>query len=212
MKEKVILIGIAGGTGSGKTSVARAITGDCSRDDVALIEQDSYYHDMKNLELSERAKINYDHPKAMDFDLMKQQIKSLLNRKPVAVPTYDYTNHTRSENTVSFSGQHIVVLEGILALYDAELRDLMDIKIFVHAPDDIRILRRIRRDLKERGRDFDTILEQYYETVRPMHMQFVEPTKRFADIIVPEGAHNHVAIDILRTKIKNLLEERIVKS
>lgn len=208
MSHKAILIGIAGGTGSGKTSVARAITKDFNREDVALIEQDSYYHDQADLPFDKRARINYDHPHAMDFALMKEQLTRLLNFETVEVPIYDYSRHTRSDRKHRFSGQHIIVIEGILALYDEALRKMMDIKIYVDAPDDIRLLRRLNRDIHERGRSFDSVVTQYYETVRPMHIQFVEPTKLLADIIVPGGANNKVAIDILRTKIREILRNK----
>lgn len=204
-KDKVILVGIAGGTGSGKTSVARAMIEEFPKEDVAYIEQDSYYRDLKDVPLEERQKVNYDHPDAMDFDLMRKQVVKLLKREPVDVPVYDYESHTRSAKVLQFSGQHIIVLEGILSLYDKTLRDMMDIKIFVDTPDDLRILRRLKRDIKERGRDLDSVVTQYYKTVRPMHLQFIEPTKAHADIIVPEGASNLVAIDILKTKLKDLL-------
>lgn len=203
-----ILIGIAGGTASGKTSVARAITQDFDRNDVALIEQDSYYHDHKDLPLSERAKINYDHPEAMDFDLMHTHIANLLSGNEIHVPEYDYDNHARSTNSNRYQGQHIIVLEGILALFSDELRKLMDIKIFVETADDIRIIRRMKRDIESRGRNMDSVITQYFSTVRPMHLQFVEPTKTWADIIVPQGATNKVAIDLLKTKIKDLLRQK----
>lgn len=208
MTDKAILIGIAGGTGSGKTSVACAITKDFDRENVALIEQDSYYHDQCNLPFEERVKINYDHPTSMDFDLMKKHLAQLLNFQEVPVPIYDYSKHTRSDKTHVFQGQHIIVLEGILALHDEELRNMMDIKIYVDAPADIRILRRMNRDIHERGRSFESVVGQYYETVRPMHIQFIEPTKVAADIIVPGGARNKVAIDILKTKIREILRNK----
>ena len=208
MNKKAILIGIAGGTGSGKTSVAKAITQNFDRNDVALIEQDSYYHNQSELPMEIRVKTNYDHPHAMDFALMKEQMADLLNFKQVNVPAYDYNEHTRSNQTHSYHKQHIIVLDGILALYDKGLRNMMDIKLYVDAPDDIRILRRISRDISERGRTMESVIEQYQKTVRPMHLEFVEPTKQFADIIVPEGAHNKVAIDILRTKIREILQNK----
>ncbi|MBF0106731.1 MAG: uridine kinase [Deltaproteobacteria bacterium] len=208
MKQKAILIGIAGGTGSGKTSLAQVITQDFNKEDVAVIEMDSYYHDQSHIPFEQRTKTNYDHPKAMDFALLKSHLKDLLELKPIAVPVYDYVQHTRSEKTIHFQGQHIIVLDGIMALHDEELRNMMDIKLYVEAPDDIRILRRLKRDIRERGRDFDSVVTQYYETVRPMHIQFIEPTRLKADIIVPEGPRNIVAIDILRTKIKEVLRHK----
>lgn len=209
MSQKAILIGLAGGTGSGKTSVARSITTDFPTSDVALIEQDSYYFDLEHMPPHERTVPNFDHPDSIDFDLMSQHIDELINGGSVAVPVYEYATHTRSKiHSHSFQGQHIIMLEGIFALYNENLRKRMDIKIFVDTPDDVRIIRRIKRDMTERGRDFDSIIKQYYDTVRPMHRQFVEPTKRYADIIMPEGAYNTVAIDLMRTKIKDLLKKR----
>ncbi|MBU0505048.1 uridine kinase [bacterium] len=203
--KKTILIGIAGGTASGKTSVAQAITHDLPKEEIALIEQDSYYVDLSHLTKEERDAFNFDHPDAVNFDLAKAHLTSLLKGNPINVPIYDYTTHTASGNTMPLEEQHIVIIEGILALHDKELRNMMDIKIYVDAPDDTRILRRLERDIKERGRTMESVIQQYNRTVRPMHIQFVEPTKRYADIIVPNGAKNDVAIDILRTKIKDLL-------
>lgn len=208
MTKKAILIGIAGGSGSGKTSVAQAVTADFAPSEVALIEQDSYYKDLSSLSFEQRTKMNFDHPDAVNFDLIKQQITTLIEGGSVDVPIYDYTIHAPSKDTHHFSGQHIVVLEGILALHRADIRSLMDIKLFVDAPDDVRMIRRIKRDVKERARTLDSVLEQYTRDVRPMHIQYVEPTKQFADIIIPEGGHNTVAIDIIRTKIWDLLRKR----
>lgn len=207
--QKAILIGLAGGTGSGKTSVARAITADFPTSDVALIEQDSYYLDLEHMPLEQRNSINFDHPDSLDFDLMTEHIDALMYGGSVDVPVYEYDKHTRSKTVAHhFQGQHIIVLEGIFALFNESLRKRMDIKIFVDTPDDVRIIRRIKRDMTTRGRDFDSIIKQYYDTVRPMHKQFIEPTKRHADIIMPEGAYNTVAIDIMRTKIKSLLKKK----
>lgn len=209
MTQKAILIGLAGGTASGKTSMARAITTDFPKNDVALIEQDSYYFDLSHLSLEKRAEVNVDHPNSMDFDLMTEHIDALIYGGEVDVPYYEHATHTRlAGKKQTFKGQHIIVLEGIFALYNESLRKRMDIKIFVDTPDDVRIIRRIKRDMSNRGRDFDTIIKQYYETVRPMHKQFIEPTKRYADIIIPEGSYNTVAIDLLRTKINDLLKQK----
>jgi uridine kinase len=208
MFKKAILIGIAGGSGSGKTSVARAVTADFAHSEVALIEQDSYYKDLSHLSFEQRTKMNFDHPDAVNFDLMKEQVATLTSGGRVDVPIYDYTTHAPSKDTHHFEGQHIVILEGILALHRENIRSLMDIKLFVDAPDDVRMMRRIKRDIKERGRTLDSVLEQYVRDVRPMHIQYVEPTKQFADIIIPEGGHNTVAIDIIRTKIWDLLRKR----
>lgn len=210
MTQRPILIGIAGGTASGKTSVAKAITQDFDRNDIALIEQDSYYRDHSDIPVSERAKINYDHPESFDFALMKQHILDVLDGREIQVPVYDYDNHARSTKTHRFQGQHIIVLEGIMGLFDDDIRKLMDIKIFVDTADDIRILRRMKRDIEERGRTYESVISQYFSTVRPMHLQFIQPTKTWADIIVPQGATNKVAIDLLKTKIKDLLRQKNV--
>ncbi len=205
MDKFAILIGIAGGTGSGKTSVAKAIAADFGKSDVALIELDSYYKDLSHLTLEERATVNFDHPDSVDYSLMKEHIKKLINGDKIENPIYDFATHTRKKETQSVEKQRIIILEGILALYHADIRDMMDIKIFVDTADDIRIIRRIKRDINKRNRTFSSVIEQYYQTVRPMHIQFVEPTKMYADIIIPEGSHNKVAIDILRTKIMTLI-------
>ena len=199
-------MGLAGGTGSGKTSIAKAIMRDIGNDDVVVLEQDSYYHNLAHLPLEERAKINFDHPDSIDFKRMFEDLDALLRMEPVELPLYDYTTHTRREETRRISGHRLVILEGILVLSDQAVRELMDIKIYVDTPADVRFIRRMLRDIKERKRTFDSVVDQYYATVRPMHDQFVEPTKRFADIIVPEGGHNRVAIDLLKTKISSLLE------
>ena len=206
--KKTILIGIAGGTGSGKTSVANAILAEFSSSEVALIQQDSYYHNLKHLHLDERTTVNFDHPDAVDFNKMGEDLQLLMADETVQIPIYDFNTHTRTDETLTIGNHHIIVLEGILALFDEKIRDMMDIKLYVDTPDDIRIIRRIKRDINKRGRTFESVIEQYYNTVRPMHQQFVEPSKKFANIIIPEGGHNKVAIDIIRTKIVSILLER----
>ncbi|MBT5078068.1 MAG: uridine kinase [Candidatus Marinimicrobia bacterium] len=206
--KKTILIGIAGGTGSGKTSVANAILAEFSPSEVVLIQQDSYYHDLKHLHIDERAAVNFDHPDAVDFNEMGNDLQSLIAGQTVQIPIYDFNTHTRTDETLSVGNHHIIVLEGILALFDEKIRNMMDIKLYVDTPDDIRIIRRIKRDINKRSRTFESVIEQYYSTVRPMHQQFVEPSKKYADVIIPEGAHNKVAIDIIRTKIVSILLER----
>ncbi len=200
-----ILIGIAGGTGSGKTTVAKALSSEFGSSEVALIEQDSYYRDLSHMDLHDRSKINFDHPDAFDFDMMKVQIRTLICGGCIDVPVYDYNTHTRSGELRHIDRHHIVILDGILILLDPELRRMMDIKLYVETGDDIRIIRRITRDVKKRGRTLESVIEQYYKTVRPSHQQFVEPTKAYADIIIPEGGKNKVAIDVIRTKIMTLL-------
>ena len=206
-KAKAVLIGIAGGTGSGKTSIAKALMKELGREEVVVLEQDSYYHDLGHLAHEDRMRVNFDHPDSVDFRRMQQDLESLLMGESVEVPIYDYAAHTRKSEARKISGHRLIILEGILVLADVKVRELMDIKIYVDTPDDVRFIRRMTRDIKTRGRSFESVVDQYYKTVRPMHMQFVEPTKRYADIIIPEGAHNRVAIDILKTKITALLGE-----
>jgi uridine kinase len=204
--KRPVVIGIAGGSCSGKTSVTRAIY-DVFRDhSVVVIEQDFYYKDQSHLTFEERLGTNYDHPLAFDNDLLIEHIKKLLVRQPIDKPVYDYVQHTRAEEVVHVEPVDVIILEGILVLEDADLRDLMDIKLFVDTDSDLRIIRRIMRDIKERGRTTDSVIEQYLAAVRPMHNLFIEPTKRYADIIIPEGGDNEVAIDLMVTKIKTILE------
>ncbi|WP_088066978.1 uridine kinase [Gottfriedia luciferensis] len=206
MGNKPIVIGIAGGTGSGKTSVTKAIYDQFKGHSILLIQQDSYYRDQAHLPMEERLKTNYDHPLAFDNDLFIEHINDLLQYKAIEKPVYDYTIHTRSSETIPVEPKEVIILEGILVLEDERLRDLMDIKIFVDTDADLRILRRIQRDIKERGRTVDSVVEQYVNVVRPMHNQFCEPSKKFADIIIPEGGQNFVAIDLMATKIQTILE------
>jgi len=206
--KKMILIGIAGGTGSGKTSVANAILAEFSNNEVVLIQQDSYYQNLKHLSQDDRALVNFDHPDAVDFDSLNHDLQMLISGESAQIPIYDFNTHTRKDKTRTVGNHHIIVLEGILALFDERIRNLMDIKLYIDTPDDIRIIRRIKRDISKRGRTFESVIEQYYSTVRPMHEQFVDPSKKYADVIIPEGAHNKVAIDIIRTKIVSILLER----
>lgn len=205
--KKSILIGVAGGTGSGKTSMAKNIVCDFDPSQVVIIEQDSYYFDLKNIPLDARHHHNFDHPEAYDFEILKQHMRDLIDGKTIEVPVYDYTTHTRSSEFHRVSGHKIVVLEGIMVLYDPELRDMMDIKIYIQTAPDIRFIRRLTRDIKHRGRSVDSVIEQYLETVRPMHELFIEPSKQYADIIIPEGGHNTVAVDLFKTKVKSLLRQ-----
>ncbi len=203
---KPLVIGIAGGSGSGKTSVTKSIYDVFKEHSVVVIEQDYYYKDQSHLKFEERLETNYDHPLAFDTNYLIEHIQQLLNRQPIEKPVYDYALHTRSAEKVVIDPKDVIILEGILVLEDARLRDLMDIKLFVDTDADLRIIRRIMRDLNERGRTIESVIEQYLTVVRPMHNQFIEPTKRYADIIIPEGGHNEVAIDLMVTKIKTILE------
>ncbi|WP_412520940.1 uridine kinase [Staphylococcus simulans] len=202
------IIGIAGGSGSGKTSVTNEILHNLEGHSVALIAQDYYYKDQSHLTFEERLQTNYDHPFAFDNDLLIQNLIDLRNGHPVEVPTYDYVNHTRSPETIAFQPKDVIIVEGIFALENKTLRDLMDVKIYVDTDADLRILRRLMRDTKERGRSMESVIEQYMSVVRPMHNQFIEPTKRYADIIIPEGGSNKVAIDIMTTKIQSLIKNQ----
>lgn len=204
--DKPTIIGIAGGTGSGKTSVTRKIIASLEEHDITLIEQDYYYKDQSHKTMEERLKTNYDHPFAFDNDLLIEHLKSLINMESVEVPTYDYVNHTRSDQTIRIEPKNVIIIEGIFALENEQLRNLMDVKIYVDTDSDIRILRRLSRDIKERGRSMESVIHQYLTVVRPMHLQFIEPTKRFSDIIIPEGGENIVAIDIITTKIRSLIK------
>jgi len=200
-----MIIGISGGTGSGKTTVANGILESVSAQDVAFIQQDSYYRNLKDLPLDYRQAVNFDHPDALDNDLLVHHIRKLKAGGSVELPIYDFKTHSRLNETLVIEPKPIVIVEGILIYADARLLEQMDIKIFVDTPDDIRFIRRLRRDVAERGRTVDSVIEQYLATVRPMHMQFVEPSKRHADIIIPEGGHNLVSIDLISGKIRERL-------
>ncbi|MEK5332128.1 MULTISPECIES: uridine kinase [unclassified Lysinibacillus] len=204
--KRPVVIGIAGGSCSGKTSVTRAIYDVFREHSVVVIEQDYYYKDQSHLTFEERLGTNYDHPLAFDNDLLIDHIKKLLKRQSIDKPVYDYVQHTRANEVIHVEPVDVIILEGILVLEDADLRSLMDIKLFVDTDSDLRIIRRILRDIKERGRTTDSVIEQYLSAVRPMHNMFIEPTKRYADIIIPEGGENGVAIDLMVTKIKTILE------
>ncbi|EOS7908237.1 uridine kinase [Enterococcus hirae] len=207
-KSKPIIIGVTGGSGSGKTSVSRAIFNNFPDHSIMMLEQDSYYKDQSHLSFEERLNTNYDHPFAFDNDLLIQHVKELLNYNAIEKPVYDYVAHTRNQATIIQEPKEVIILEGILILEDENLRDLMDIKVYVDTDDDIRIIRRIKRDMEERGRTLDSVIEQYLTVVKPMYHQFIEPTKRYADIIVPEGGENHVAIDLITTKVASFLDHK----
>jgi uridine kinase len=202
--KKHMLLGIAGGTGSGKTLVARSI-GEALEKKIEVIGQDSYYMDRSDLPFDERVKINYDHPDAFDHPLLIAHLERLALGESIQMPVYDYATHTRTDRTVTVNPTPVVVLEGILVLAVPALRRLMDVKIFVDTDADVRFIRRLTRDVQERARSVDSVVDQYLNVVRPMHLEFVEPSKRYADIIVPEGGYNKVAIDFIATKLKTLL-------
>ncbi|MEW8973208.1 MAG: uridine kinase [Tissierellaceae bacterium] len=205
--EKPILIGITGGTGSGKSTVSKEIFKVIEERDIAIIEQDSYYKDQSHLSFEERVKTNYDHPFAFDNELLIKHLNDLIERKPIEKPIYDFEKHNRKKETIIVEPKDIVILEGILILFEKEIRDLLDIKIFVDTDSDVRVIRRIQRDIEDRGRTLDSVISQYMNTVRPAHLQFIEPTKRYADIIIPEGGYNKVAIDIIVAKINSILNK-----
>lgn len=200
----MIVLGIAGGTGSGKTTVTSTIL-DKINAHTSLLEQDAYYRDMPNLSLEERAKLNYDHPDAIEFSLLIQHIKTLKTGVAIEKPIYDFTKHTRKKETIQIQPARILIVEGILIFAIPELRELFDMKIFVDTDDDERLLRRISRDLKERGRSFESVQEQYRNSVKPMHLEFVEPSKRYADVIIPRGGGNSIGIDMVASRLQYLL-------
>ncbi|MBO4816721.1 MAG: uridine kinase [Bacteroidales bacterium] len=204
----MLVIGIAGGSGSGKTTVVKAITNQLNGR-VVVIPQDSYYKDSSHLPMEERQKINFDHPEAIDWKLLCQQVRELKQGKTIEQPVYSYITCSRSKTeTVTVEPADVIIVEGILIFTCKELRDQMNIKIFVDADDDDRLMRIILRDIAERGRNIDTAIQHYTETVKPMHLQFIEPSKRFADIIVPQGGHNKVAIDMISTTIENAMSDK----
>ncbi len=205
MTKRHILIGIAGGSGSGKTLVSNRIVEEYGPESVAVIVLDSYYKDLSHLSIEERKTVNFDHPDAFDVDLLVEHLQALRQGRSVHIPIYDYVNHNRKTETEFLKAPLIVVLEGILPFCFKRIREILDIKLFVDTPDDIRLLRRIRRDMVQRGRTLEEILVQYEKDVRPMHMSFVEPSKREADLIIPKGGKNKIAIDIIRAMIEKLL-------
>ena len=206
-RPRPIIIGVTGGSGSGKTSVSRAIFDQLHGHSLMMLQEDSYYKSQDDIPFEERTKVNYDHPNAFDTDLLIEQLEDLLSWKTIEIPVYDYAAHTRSKEVLVQEPREVIIVEGILTLNDARLRDLMDIKIFVDTDDDIRIIRRIQRDIEERGRTLQSVIDQYLETVKPMYHQFIEPSKRYADIIVPEGGENQVAIDLLDTKVRDIIRK-----
>jgi uridine kinase len=200
---KPLIIGIAGGTGSGKSTVARKVADALDTSSVAFIDMDAYYNNYAHLPLEERRRINWDHPNSFDWELMVSQLKALAAGKAIEKPRYDFVNHVRRDETVRVNAANVVVIDGILLLADPRVRDLCDVKVFVDTDADIRLIRRLRRDIVERGRPLEEILDQYLTTVQPMHLEFVEPSKRYADVIVPRGGHNEVAIAMIVAKIRH---------
>jgi uridine kinase len=201
---KPFVIGVAGGSGSGKTTVVRSIVQSLGDDQVSLLEQDRYYRDRGDLRLEERAALNYDHPDSLETDLLVRHVNDLRRGVPVHVPMYDFARHAREADTQIVEPRRATIVEGILIFTDPDLRRLMDVKVFVDADADTRFIRRLQRDISERGRTVASVIDQYLGTVKPMHLEFVEPSKRYADIIIPVGGHNTVAIDMLLTLIRSL--------
>ena len=206
-----MIIGICGGTGSGKTTVARRILENVSEEQVVFFQQDSYYRNLDDMPIELRHQINFDHPDALDNELFINHVKALRAGEPIKMPVYDFSVHSRKTETIAVEPKPILIIEGILIFVDAALRELMDIKIFVDTDDDLRFIRRMQRDVNERGRTVESVVKQYLETVRPMHRQFVEPSKRHADVIIPEGGYNEVGIDLISGKIRTQLQKELVK-
>ncbi len=204
VRRSPIVIGVAGGSGSGKTTVVRKIVESIGLERVTVLDHDRYYRDRNDLRLEERAALNYDHPDALETDLMVRHVRALKSDLEVEVPQYDFTRHARLAKTETFQPHRALIVEGILVFTDAGLRDLMDIKVFVDTDSDTRFIRRLRRDVAERGRTMESVIDQYQSTVKPMHLEFVEPSKRYADVIVPLGGHNTVAVDLLLTLIRSV--------
>lgn len=208
----MLIIGIAGGTGSGKTTVVNQILNEITPDDICVISQDNYYKSTDDLTYDQRTKINFDHPSSIDFDLMIKDLTDLKNGKIIEQPIYSFVSHNRIKDTLKTHPRKVVIVEGILIFNNKKLLRLFDIKIFVHADADERLIRRMRRDIKERGRDMDEVLSRYQDTLKPMHQQFIEPTKSYADIIIPNDRYNTVAIDIVRTVINEKLFKDVQKA
>ena len=202
-----MIIGICGGTGSGKTTVANRILESVSKDEVVFLQQDSYYRNLDQLPLDIRDVVNFDHPDAIDNDLLVEHLRALKQGRSVELPLYDFKTHSRREETLHVAPQPIIIIEGILIFAEPRLLDEMDIKVYVDTPDDIRFIRRLSRDVAERGRTVESVIEQYLSTVRPMHTQFVEPSKRCADVIIPEGGHNLVSISLISGRIRERLAD-----
>lgn len=212
MSEQPLIIGVGGGSGSGKTTVVRHILNGIGEKNIQLLQHDSYYRDLSHLPLNERKKQNFDHPSSLETELMIRHVEALKSGYKVEVPVYDFAAHTRSEETESVTPKEIILLDGILIFTEPELRKQMDIKLFVDTDDDVRLLRRIKRDIMERGRELEGVMNQYERYVRPMHLEFVEPSKRYADIIIPRGGENQVALEMviatIREKLSSIQEQQ----
>ena len=208
MSAKPLIIGLVGGSGSGKTTVARAILDSLGEVEAAFIDQDAYYKDLAHLSLAERTQVNFDHPDALDNDLLVAHLSSLANGVAIEKPTYDFAAHTRAEETIRVVPSDVILVDGILLFVDPRVRRLLDIKVYVDVPDDVRFIRRLQRDTRERGRSVDSVIAQYLGTVRPMHLEFVEPSKRHADVIIPEGGHNAIGVEMLRARVEAELRRR----
>ncbi|MFQ5536855.1 MAG: uridine kinase [Gemmatimonadota bacterium] len=203
-----MVLAVAGGSGSGKSTVVREVRRILGKDTTVVLHHDAYYRDLSHLPPVQRATVNFDHPESLETELMVEHVRALLEGRPVQVPLYDFANHVRLPDTEPLLPRPVIILDGILVLADARLRELSSLKVFVDTEPDVRLIRRIRRDVRKRGRTVESVITQYEKTVRPMHLEFVEPSKRHADLIVPEGGYNRVAVDMVVTRLRNLLQER----
>lgn len=206
MKQKTILVGIAGASASGKSLLAETLVEELQSEHLCVISEDSYYRDQSHMKMEERVRTNYDHPESMDHDLMLQHMQRLKEGQGVEVPLYDYTEHNRKSETRRIEPARVVIIEGILLFTNPQIRDAFDLRFFMDTPLDICLIRRLKRDILSRGRDVDSVIKQYLETVRPMYMQFIEPSRQHADLIIPHGGKNRIAIDLIKTKVLNLIE------
>lgn len=202
-----VIIGVAGGTASGKTTVVEAVLERVGYERITVIPHDAYYRDMSHLSFEERKRLNFDHPNSLETELLIEHLKQLRQGEPVEIPVYDFTAHRRLDKTQRVEPEPVIVVEGILVFAELELREMMDVRIYVDTDADLRFIRRLQRDVEERGRTVESVIDQYLETVRPMHLEFVEPSKRYADIIIPEGGFNEVALDLVAARIASLLQQ-----
>jgi len=202
-----LVIGIAGGTGSGKTTIADYILETVGPEKIAFLPHDAYYRDLSDLSQEERSQVNFDHPSSLETELLIEHVQNLRNQETIQLPSYDFKTHTRTQATIPIKPQAIILIEGILIFAEPELRKLFDLKIYVDTDADIRFIRRLKRDIDERERTTQSVINQYLDTVRPMHLEFVEPSKRYASVIIPEGGYNHVALDLIVARIESMLQE-----